>query len=354
MDQVSICIPTYNGAVYLRECINSAQQQTHADCEILVVDDCSSDDTLAIAQAMATSDARIRVLRNDSNQGLVGNWNRCIALARGTWIKFLFQDDLLHADCVAQMLAAADARQARFVVCDRDFLFDDTIDAYWHAFYARNRAKVRDFLVPDGGTTPARYAAKILQHSNFNFVGEPTTVLLHRALFERYGLFDKRLAQLCDVEYWNRVASHEGLVFVDQPLASFRVHAAATSTLNRLSKAFVSGGLDALTLVDLMLEQPVYAAMRQQWQQQGLLAQAQAERLRRAHQVRQFVRQHSGQASDQHEAGAQIAALYSSFLQRHPSCIVSDRAHGLWLARQLPHQAKARLDAWLGAFRAPR
>jgi len=55
---VSICIPTYNGAKYLPECVDSVLAQTHSDCEVLIVDDCSSDDTLEIANGYARHDSR--------------------------------------------------------------------------------------------------------------------------------------------------------------------------------------------------------------------------------------------------------------------------------------------------------
>src|SRR5437899_12562971 len=97
---VSICIPTYNGAAHLAPCLESALNQTWTDFELLIVDDASSDDTVAITEACAARDRRVRVARNPRNLGLVGNWNRCLELAKGTWIKFLFQDDLLSPACL--------------------------------------------------------------------------------------------------------------------------------------------------------------------------------------------------------------------------------------------------------------
>ena len=70
---VSICIPTFNGAKYLRECVDSVLAQTHPDFEVLIVDDCSSDDSVAIAEDYARRDSRVRVSVNDRNLGLVGN-----------------------------------------------------------------------------------------------------------------------------------------------------------------------------------------------------------------------------------------------------------------------------------------
>jgi glycosyltransferase involved in cell wall biosynthesis len=49
-------------------------------------------------------DPRVRLVTNSTNRGLVGNWNRCLDLASGDWIKFVFQDDTIHPDCLTQML----------------------------------------------------------------------------------------------------------------------------------------------------------------------------------------------------------------------------------------------------------
>ena len=113
---VSVCVPTYNGEPFLQAALDSASAQTFGDLEILVVDDGSSDGTPALVERHAADDPRVRLLRNERNLGLVGNWNRCLEAARGTWIKFLFQDDLLEPACVERMLALA-SEDCPFVVC---------------------------------------------------------------------------------------------------------------------------------------------------------------------------------------------------------------------------------------------
>src|SRR5438093_1026213 len=101
---VSVCVPTYNGARFLSQCLDTALAQTWGDFELLIVDDRSTDDTYEIAAEYATRDGRIKLYQNDRNLGLAGNWNRCVQLSRGQWIKFLFQDDLLDVTCISRML----------------------------------------------------------------------------------------------------------------------------------------------------------------------------------------------------------------------------------------------------------
>lgn len=345
MDLISICIPTYNGADFLQECLDSALAQTHTAIEILIVDDCSGDATLEIAQAAARRDPRIRVERNDSNLGLVGNWNRCVELARGEWIKFLFQDDLISPDCLQTLLAEAQSQGRRMVACERDFLFDDTISEMLRTVYGRNQALIHEVLAPQRGISAAAYATRILRRINNNYVGEPTVTLLHRDLFKDHGLFNPEIAQLCDVEYWSRIISHEGLAFVPRRLATFRAHGQATSALNRSElKAFRATGLDNLAMLDDMLRLPVYQRLREHWRDAGLLATAQQQHHERCNEVLEHVRRRRRRDPALQQ---QFEREYHAFLQRHPGCRLRSGQHRRWLLRALPLRYKFQLGQWL-------
>ncbi len=87
------------------------------------MDDASTDGTRELAAGYAARDARVTIVRNERNRGLVGNWNHCAAIARGEWIKFVFQDDLLAPSCVERLLAAARGG-CPLVSCARDFIFE--------------------------------------------------------------------------------------------------------------------------------------------------------------------------------------------------------------------------------------
>src|ERR1700691_6171602 len=93
--KVSVLIPTYNYARYLAEAIESVLEQDFQDFELLIVDDCSSDNTAEVVQPFCARDARVRFAVNPTNLGMVNNWQRCLDHARGSYIKFLFGDDTL-------------------------------------------------------------------------------------------------------------------------------------------------------------------------------------------------------------------------------------------------------------------
>jgi glycosyltransferase involved in cell wall biosynthesis len=109
LKKVSIIIPAYNAEKWIGETLESALAQTWSRKEVIVVDDGSRDNTLSVAQGLAS--AKVKVLRQD-NAGASAARNRGLALAQGELIQFLDADDLLAPDKVArqmQTLAAHDS-----------------------------------------------------------------------------------------------------------------------------------------------------------------------------------------------------------------------------------------------------
>ncbi|MDJ0688712.1 MAG: glycosyltransferase family 2 protein [Xenococcaceae cyanobacterium MO_188.B32] len=263
---ISVCIPTYNGEKYLRECFDSVLAQTFSDFEVLVVDDRSSDETINIAKEYAGQDHRIRVVQNESNLGLVGNWNRCIDLAQGEWIKFVFQDDLIQPTCLEKLISVSKPKSA-LICCRRNFLFEDgrtepqksiwTVD---NLFPGLTEISANDYCKTvlykmryDFGVEPIK-----------NFIGEPTVVMLRRSVFERLGIFNSYLVQFCDFELWMRIGVHLGITYVPETLATFRVHRESTTAANRsaLYRLYRSRILDWLILLHDFAFDPVYAPLR--------------------------------------------------------------------------------------------
>ncbi len=91
---VSVVTPMYNSEKYIRQTIESVQKQTYDNWEMIIVDDCSSDRSVQIAQEFAAHDRRIHVILNKENQGVAVSRNISIANASGRYIAFLDSDDL--------------------------------------------------------------------------------------------------------------------------------------------------------------------------------------------------------------------------------------------------------------------
>ena len=90
-DLVSIITPSYNNNLYIEKTINSVIEQTHTNWELLIVDDCSNDNSVEIIDSFC--DKRIKVIKNSVNCGAAICRNKALALAKGKWIAFLDSDD---------------------------------------------------------------------------------------------------------------------------------------------------------------------------------------------------------------------------------------------------------------------
>jgi glycosyltransferase involved in cell wall biosynthesis len=115
---VTILSPVHNGARYLSKCIDSVLAQTYTNWEYLIVENCSTDDTYAIAKSYAELDPRIKVIKYDNLLPVVPNHNRAFALIPeySKYCKPLMADDWLFPDCLERMVDAAEAHPSIGVV----------------------------------------------------------------------------------------------------------------------------------------------------------------------------------------------------------------------------------------------
>lgn len=217
---VSIVIPTYNSAEFLAEAIASARAQRDVRVEILINDDGSSDDTLAVAAAAGRADPRVRLTRNAANLGPAGNFRRCVALARGDFVKFLIPDDLLDADGVGRLLAP--------MLSDRKVVMTTS----------RRRLVDRDGLVlPDvpssaplaahDATLVGGKVAERLLTRGLNLIGEPSTTLFRRdavAPEDWFRYAGREYRVLADVSMWLTLCERGSIVWLAEPASSFRRH----------------------------------------------------------------------------------------------------------------------------------
>ena len=118
MPLVSIITPVYNAAPWLKETLASVSAQTLTDWEQILVDDGSSDDSVAIAEAAALEDSRFRLIRTPRNMGPSSARNLAIEAARGRFIAFLDADDLWLPEKLARSVAWITSRGYSFIYHD--------------------------------------------------------------------------------------------------------------------------------------------------------------------------------------------------------------------------------------------
>lgn len=125
--RVSILIPVYNRERYIYDCVESALNQTYSNLEIIIVDNCSTDNTWRICQDLACRDSRIRTFRNDTNIGPVRNWKRCIDEATGEYGKILWSDDKIAPDFLEKTISFFHTTEdVGFVFTQPEIFNDDT------------------------------------------------------------------------------------------------------------------------------------------------------------------------------------------------------------------------------------
>lgn len=114
---VSVIIPAYNAADYISCAMESLRNQTISDFECIIIDDCSTDATLALAQRFAARDSRFRVFSNERNLGAAQSRNSGVSKARGRYIAFLDADDCYLSDKLEKQLVLLRERGVRIVCC---------------------------------------------------------------------------------------------------------------------------------------------------------------------------------------------------------------------------------------------
>ena len=258
--KLTVCVPTYNGAAYLAQTLDSIAAQTFGDFEIVIVDDTSTDGTLDIAHAFAAKDSRTRVVRNTERAGSSArNANQCLRHARGEWIKFLFQDDVMAPTCLARMLEAGE--RGPLVVSWHDYRFEPGVDDATRRWY--------ETLPTLGEVLPGTFAPvdafcdAVLANGRINFIGPTSSSFIRRDCFSRYGEFSSEIRTFPDFEYWIRVGSREGLAIVPERLVTFRVHTTSISAqLRDKAGSRATLELEPLLLYLQLARAPEYEVIR--------------------------------------------------------------------------------------------
>jgi glycosyltransferase involved in cell wall biosynthesis len=216
---VSVVIPAYNAAAFLRAAIESVLAQTFRSFELIVVDDGSTDETAAIARSFG---ARLRYVRQQNARQAAAR-NHGLRESRGALIAFLDADDLWREDKLAKQVALLQSDPALgLVYCSMTEI--DAAGRCLGELPARLRGHVmRDVLLGRGGGGG----------------GLGSTAVVRREVFEAVGDFDSDLPPCEDTDFFWRAASRYAVDFVDEPLVSYRQHSeSAHVDVDRMARAW--------------------------------------------------------------------------------------------------------------------
>ena len=193
--EISVIIPTYDRAGLLPRALHSVLGQSHPPAEVLVVDDGSTDGTERLVRSEFPT---VRYSRQE-NRGVAAARNHGIREARGEWVAFLDSDDeWLHRKLERQL--EAHRKEPRFLLC------------HTNEIWIRRGQRVNPMK------KHAKSGGYIFEECLPLCVVSPSSVVAHRGLFERVGLFDESLPACEDYDLWLRVCSRFPVLYLEEPL----------------------------------------------------------------------------------------------------------------------------------------
>lgn len=240
---VSICIPTFNGAQFIAEAMDSAINQTYPNLEIIVSDDKSKDDTLKIIEAYRDiTNIPIHIYHHKPN-GIGANWNNCIQKAKGEYIKFLFQDDILKPNCIEKMVDVLENDQEIMLVgSKRNILVEENFKSEKTRLWVEKYGDLQDSLKLKYTDGKCIIDKNILKLDNYfeeplNKIGEPTVILFRKDIIYEIGFYREDLFQILDFEFCNRVLMKYKIAILDKKLVKFRLHSNQATNFNSINSS---------------------------------------------------------------------------------------------------------------------
>ena len=221
-DLISVVLPVYNGEKYLRESIESVIAQTYRNWELLILDDCSTDNSADIAIEFAKRDSRIHYYKNEMNLRLPRNLNKGFSLAKGNFLTWTSDDNRFKPEALKKMHQALVSNKAQFV-----FASCRIIDA---------QGKEIEYIIVND------LSKKCLVGRNP--VG--ACFMYTRKAYEQIGEYNPDLLFVEDFDYWQRLYARFGAVTINEILYEYRWH--DTALTNTMRKDVFYRNLEAMLL----------------------------------------------------------------------------------------------------------
>lgn len=215
---ITVIIPTYNGASYLHQALESILEQTFKDFEIIVIDDASSDESFEISKEYAAIDPRIRLFQNEKNLGFAGNRNKAISLARGHYIAWQDQDDISFPERLELQFKLLESDSKLAMVGGAMAVFGETGELGIR-HYPQNDSEIRKMIF------------------RFSPIALPACMMRKSALLE-VGGYSERWSPAGDLDMTFKIGLTHRLANIPQVAIRYRTHenSATNRHLRRIEK----------------------------------------------------------------------------------------------------------------------
>ena len=215
---VSILVANYNNGKYLEETLNSIYNQTYRNWEVVIVDDCSTDNSISIYKSLE-EDKRIRLFTNISNQGCGYTKKRCVEEAVGDICAFVDPDDAIVPDALEKMVKLHAENPDCSLIHSKSYFCDEYLKITGEYTAARN-------VEPD-------------QPLFFNLDGAITHFsTFKKKFYDKTDGIDDYLQRAVDQDLYLKLYDAGKTIFLDEPLYMYRIHAKGISTNMNARKAY--------------------------------------------------------------------------------------------------------------------
>lgn len=219
MPLVSVCIPVYNNADTIIETIESIMNQTYSNIEILIADDRSQDNSYEVINDYILNKDNnprfagksIALERNEKNLGMSGNWNHCLEMCNGKYIKLICGDDLIHETLIAREVEIMEQHpEVNLVQTDTRFI---DMNGNGTGFYRRYHKS---------GVVDGVDACKFSIFTR-DYLGAPLANLIRKSAYDAWGGFDPEFSFIIDYDFCMKLCSRGKIYILHEPLNYFRI-----------------------------------------------------------------------------------------------------------------------------------
>jgi glycosyltransferase involved in cell wall biosynthesis len=196
--QISIILPTFNGEKYITESIKSCLDQSFSDFELIIVNDCSSDNTLSIIESFLESDSRIRIINNQKNLQLPGSLNIGFQSARGKYFTWTSDDNIFKKNALEVLIDSITKNNSPDIVYSSYNIIDEK------------------------GSFISKYGGNPEELIFQNIIG--ACFLFKKNVFVQLSGYDEMKYTVEDYDFWLRALKYFNFKYIDEVLYSYRRH----------------------------------------------------------------------------------------------------------------------------------